>query len=196
MPFADRRDKTAPATDVIVNVPPATRSRNSPIFVPVVEQRSLEKVTTLAQTAGTPGGVAWSPVTPAKTWYRLKLEPGLGPIHWSDVTKSSYESGPTWTGPALIPGEEVGLGTHGGNEVSGTLGATYGVENGLGDEVTAALTGVVGQCGEAVAQAEVVRIANPAPTAIRPFTLRLTPQVAAWYRDCRFTRPIRSKLYR
>ncbi len=108
---------------MIVRAPPAPASGKSPIVVPVVEHRSLENVMMLTQTAGTPGGVAWSPVAPAKTWYRLELEPGFGPIHWSDVTKASYESGPTWTGPALIPGEGVGDGTQGGNEVSGLLDA-------------------------------------------------------------------------
>jgi hypothetical protein len=66
-PRAVRSETTDPRTEVIVNGLPAPGSVNSPTIDVLVEQRSLPIVRTSTHTAGTPAGLAASPVIPAHT---------------------------------------------------------------------------------------------------------------------------------
>lgn len=89
----------------------------------------------MTHTAATPGAVAASPVVPAQTLYQRTVEPFTDPSHWFEVTNTSQESGPTWTGELSNPIVGVAIGAHGAKDGEGP---PFGAGVGEGDATTMA----------------------------------------------------------
>src|ERR1700693_2281112 len=97
-------------------LPLAPRSVNCPTMCVFVLHKSEPRLVMSTHTAATPGAVAASPVVPAQTLYQRTLEPFTGPSHWFEVTNTSHESGPTWTGELSNPSFGVAIGAQGEND--------------------------------------------------------------------------------